>query len=100
MTEDRNTEAGSLDPREVGERFRLSFQRLAAADFPAYYWRVAGAAWALTFSFQKAWDSTYVQVIAKTARIHRNRASEALRDLAEIDVIQWEPSGYGRARSW
>jgi hypothetical protein len=98
------TKQGSIPYKDAGRRMRLSLDRLRDAThdgrpFPPVAWKVAMAAWALTASWSKAWDETYVAAIADMAGTSRQNASTWLPRLNDAGVLKWRPTKWNRASS-
>jgi len=72
--------------RDTLTRARNVRPRLKAAD-----WAVLGAVFALTTSYSKTSDRTYVAVIAELAGYHERTVRDSLIKLDEHGVIRWKP---------
>jgi hypothetical protein len=92
-------EPGSLkDARELGERLRLSRERLAASELARLgsAWRLWAACADATFGYAREADRTYVVTLAAAAAgLDRKAAGRLLRRFDELGVFGWKAAPLG-----
>jgi hypothetical protein len=83
---------GSASAKELGERLRLSRERLMASELESTTraWRLWAACVDATAGYTRSADQTYAVTLASSANIKRQVASQTLRRFAELGVFQWE----------
>jgi hypothetical protein len=92
-------EPGSMkDPWELGERLRLSRERLLASSDLAKIgraWRLWAACVDATFGYAREADTTYAVTLGRSAGIDRKAASQLLHRFSELGVFVWEAAPLG-----
>lgn len=91
-------EPGSLKgAKELGERLRLSRERLAASDLARLgsAWRLWAACADATFGYAREADTIYLTTLARTAGVHRSKAGPLLRRFDELGVFVWKAAPRG-----
>jgi len=91
------THPGSVSYAEMGAVTRLIFQRATVLRLNGTRWRVLAAVVALTATFSKYYDSTFVARIAQMADLDRTDRTlkvtkKTLRYLASVGLIVYEPA--------
>jgi hypothetical protein len=90
---------GSItDARELGERLRLSRERLAASELAdqGQAWRLWAACVDATFGYAREADQIYLTTLARNAcGVHRNAASRIMRRFDELGVFVWKAAPRG-----
>jgi hypothetical protein len=83
--------------RELGERLRLSRERLAASELATIgrAWRLWAAFLDATVGYSRAADRTYATTLGKAAGIDRQAASSLLRRFDELGVFEWHAAPRG-----
>jgi hypothetical protein len=85
------------DVRELGDRLRLSRERLETSELvhngPA--WRLWAACVEATFGYGRAADQIYVGTLARLARMKRQKASPLLDRFNELGVFVWDKAPRG-----
>jgi hypothetical protein len=86
------------DPWELGERLRLSRERLLASSDLAKIgraWRLWAACVDATFGYAREADTTYAVTLGRSAGIDRKAASQLLHRFSELGVFVWEAAPLG-----
>jgi hypothetical protein len=83
--------------KEMGERLRLSRERLMASELAgtARAWRLWAACVDATVGYTREADATYVVGLARRANMERQVASKLLRRFSELGVFQWRSGPRG-----
>ena len=94
-------EPGSMtNTRELGERLRLSRERLAASELAVQgmAWRLWAACVDATFGYAREADTIYLSTLSRTSGVHRSKAGPLLRRFDDLGVFVWEAADRGSHR--
>ena len=94
-----NCEPGSMEHKtqEMGERLRVSRERLLASDLKSNTraWRLWAACVDATVGYTREADQTYVVGLAKRSGLQRQVASKLLTRFAALGVFDWRSGPRG-----
>lgn len=89
---------GSIkDARELGERLRISRERLAGSELAGIgqAWRLWAACADATFGYAREADQIYVAALTRTSGVHRSKVGPLLRRFDELGVFAWKAAPRG-----
>ncbi len=97
-TRSAHCEPGSItDARQLGQRLRLSRERLAASELANHgmAWRLWAACVDATFGYAREGDTIYLSALARSSGVHRSKAGPLMRRFDELGVFSWEAAPRG-----
>lgn len=89
---------GSItDTRQLGERLRVSRERLAASELATsgMAWRLWAACVDATVGYARQADQVYATTLGGAAGVHRSKVGALLRRFDELGVFGWDAAPRG-----
>jgi len=85
------------DARALGERLRVSRERLASSELAnlGQAWRLWAACVDATFGYAREADRIYLSTLARAAGVHRTKVGPILRQFDELGVFTWRAAPRG-----